>query len=65
MQIEQPFGLSLYTVLIILFSFFYSYVQINPANLAENFQKGGKFIPGVKSGISTEKHITKVLMRIN
>ncbi|MDR2821862.1 MAG: preprotein translocase subunit SecY [Mycoplasmataceae bacterium] len=65
LQIETPVGLTLYFVLIILFSFFYSYVQINPQNLSENFQKSGKFIPGVKSGVDTERHITKVLMRIN
>jgi len=65
LQIETPVGLTLYFVLIILFSVFYSYVQINPQNLSENFQKSGKFIPGVKSGVDTERHITKVLMRIN
>jgi preprotein translocase subunit SecY len=57
--------LVLYFVLIILFSFFYSYIQINPKQLSENFQKSGKFIPGVKSGLDTEQHITRVLMRIN
>ncbi|GMO14992.1 MAG: preprotein translocase subunit SecY [Mycoplasmoidaceae bacterium] len=65
LQVETPVGLVIYFVLIILFSFFYSYVQINPMNLAENFQKSGKFIPGVKSGLDTEKHITRVLMRVN
>ncbi len=58
-------GMALYFVFIILFSFFYSYVQINPAQLAENFEKSGKFIPGVKNGEDTEKQITKVLARIN
>jgi preprotein translocase subunit SecY len=52
-------------VLIVLFSFFYSYVQINPQQLSENFEKSGKFIPGVKNGEDTEKHITRVLNRIN
>lgn len=65
LQIEKPTGLTIYFVLIILFSFFYSYIQLNPKNLAENFEKSGKFIPGVKAGEDTEKHITKVLMRIN
>lgn len=58
-------GMALYFVFIILFSFFYSYIQINPAQLAENFEKSGKFIPGVKNGEDTEKQITKVLSRIN
>ncbi|MDR1850654.1 MAG: preprotein translocase subunit SecY [Mycoplasmataceae bacterium] len=65
LQIEKPVGLIIYFLLIIAFSFFYSYVQVNPQNLSENFEKSGKFIPGVKSGKDTEKHITKVLSRIN
>jgi preprotein translocase subunit SecY len=40
-------------------------VQINPSQLAENFEKSGRFIPGIKNGEDTEKHITKVLNRIN
>lgn len=58
-------GMFLYVVFIILFSFFYSYVQVNPQQLSENFEKSGKFIPGIKNGEDTEKQITKVLTRIN
>ena len=58
-------GMSLYFVFTILFTFFYSYVQLNPNQIQENFEKSGKFIPGVKSGENTTKHITKVLNRIN
>ena len=58
-------GMSLYFVFTILFTFFYSYVQLNPNQIQENFEKSGKFIPGVKSGENTTKHITKVLSRIN
>ncbi len=58
-------GMSLYFVLTIIFTFFYSYVQLNPTQIQENFEKSGKFIPGVKSGENTSKHITKVLNRIN
>jgi preprotein translocase subunit SecY len=55
----------LYFVFIVLFSFFYSYIQINPQQLSENFEKSGKFIPGVKTGANTERHIAKVLSRVN
>ncbi len=58
-------GMALYFVLIILFTFFYSYVQINPPQLVENFEKSGKFIPGIQSGEDTEKHISRVLSRVN
>lgn len=58
-------GMSIYFVLIVLFTFFYSYVQINPPQMAENFEKSGKFIPGVKSGDDTNVHISRVLSRVN
>lgn len=65
LTLDSWVGIAIYFVLIILFSFFYSYIQINPQQIAENFQKGGKFIPGIRMGDDTEKHITKVLFRIN
>jgi preprotein translocase subunit SecY len=65
LTLNTPSGLSLYFLFIILFSFFYSYIQINPQKLSENFEKGGKFIPGIKTGEDTEKHITRVLNRVN
>lgn len=65
LTLDSGVGIAIYFVLIILFSFFYSYIQINPQQIAENFQKGGKFIPGVRMGDDTERHITKVLFRIN
>ena len=46
------------------FQFFYANLQINPTALAENFQKNGSYIPGVKPGIETEKYVRKVLNRI-
>lgn len=65
LTLDSGVGIAIYFVLIILFSFFYSYIQINPQQISENFQKGGKFIPGVRMGEDTEKHVTKVLFRIN
>ncbi|WEK82894.1 MAG: preprotein translocase subunit SecY [Mycoplasma sp.] len=58
-------GIVIYYILIVLFTFFYSYVQINPQQISENFEKSGRFIPGVQTGMDTEKHITKVLARVN
>lgn len=65
LSLTTPVGISIYFVLIILFTFFYSYIQINPEQLASNFEKGHKFIPGIRPGYDTEKHITRVLVRIN
>ncbi|MGL5640324.1 MAG: preprotein translocase subunit SecY [Mycoplasmoidaceae bacterium] len=58
-------GLSLYVILILLFSFFYSYIQLNPEQISENFKKSGKYIPGIKAGLTTERYISRVLIRIN
>ncbi|MGL4947936.1 MAG: preprotein translocase subunit SecY [Mycoplasma sp.] len=60
-----PIGLSIYVILIILFTFFYSYVQLNPQRISQDFMKSGRFILGVKIGVTTEKYITRTLYRIN
>lgn len=65
LAIETPVGLTIYAVLICLFGFFYAHVQINPEKLSENLKKSGKYIPGVKVGLETEKYLTRTLNRIN
>lgn len=62
---ESWLGICIYFVLTVLFTFFYSYVQINPERQAENFKKSGKFILGVRSGEETEKYISRILLRVN
>lgn len=64
-SLSSWWGLVIYAFFIIFFSFFYSYVQINPEQMAENFEKSNKFIPGIKNGEDTEKHISKILWRVN
>ncbi len=51
-------------VLIILFTFFYTHVQVNPEQLAEQLQKHAGYIPGVRPGYDTEQYIIRVLNRI-
>ncbi|WP_178198313.1 preprotein translocase subunit SecY [Ligilactobacillus sp. Marseille-Q7487] len=58
-------GMTLYTVLIILFTFFYAFVQVNPEKLSENLQKQGSYIPSVWPGKETEKYVTGLLMRLS
>lgn len=60
----MPWGLIIYIILVIAFSFFYANMQINPAQLAENFQKNGSYIPGVHQGNETERYVRKVLNRV-
>ncbi|OGS36233.1 MAG: preprotein translocase subunit SecY [Elusimicrobia bacterium RIFOXYD12_FULL_66_9] len=53
-----------YAGLIIFFCYFYNSVSINPVDLAENMKKSGGFIPGIRPGEPTAKHIEWVLERI-
>ncbi len=61
---KMDWGLVIYIVLILLFTFFYSEMQIDPEKLADNFQKSGAYIPGVRPGKETERYVGKVLNRV-
>ncbi|EJE99615.1 preprotein translocase subunit SecY [Liquorilactobacillus mali] len=58
-------GMILYTVLIVVFTFFYAFVQVNPEKLSENLQKQGSYIPSVWPGKETEKFVSRLLMRLS
>jgi len=58
-------GSIIYTVLIVAFTFFYAFVQVNPEKLAENLQKQGSYIPRVRPGKGTEEFVSKLLMRLS
>ncbi len=60
----MPWGLLIYLTLIILFAFFYAEMQIDPEQLADNFQKNGSYIPGVRPGKETQRYVSKVLNRV-
>lgn len=51
-------------VLIIFFTFFYSYIQFNPIEIANNMKKNGGFIPGIRPGKPTSDYIAKILNRV-
>ncbi len=61
---QFPWGLIIYLTLTVVFTFFYSNLQINPQRMAENFQKNGSYIPGIRPGVETERYVTKVLNRV-
>ncbi len=65
LELTTPVGLVIYIILIILFTFFYSYIQLNPGKISEQFKKSGKYIPGIQVGKPTDAYITKILFRIN
>ncbi|WP_421076730.1 preprotein translocase subunit SecY [Lactobacillus gasseri] len=58
-------GALIYTLLIILFTFFYAFVQVNPEKLAENLQKQRAYIPSVWPGKDTQKYVSKILIRLS
>lgn len=60
-KLTHWFGLTLYALLIIGFTFFYSQININPEETAENFQKSSTFIMGVKPGKDTELYLRRTL----
>src|SRR5699024_8391290 len=60
----QPVGMILYVVLIIAFTYFYTFVQVNPEQMAENLQKQGGYIPDIRPGHNTETYLTRVMYRL-
>ena len=61
-------GVWIYTffniLLIIFFTYFYTAVTFNPADVANNMKANGGFIPGIRPGRSTVEYLTKVLTRV-
>jgi preprotein translocase subunit SecY len=59
-----PLYLTLYAVLIIVFTFFYTAITFNPQNMADNMKKYGGFIPGRRPGKATAMYIDNIMTRI-
>ena len=57
-------GFLLYILLIIGFCYFYTFVQLKPKEMAENLQKQGGYIPGIRPGEETISYVSKVIKRI-
>ncbi len=53
-----------YFLLIVLFTFFYSVITFNPDKMADNIQKRGGFVPGIRPGEETAKYLNGVLMHL-
>ncbi len=53
-----------YGILVILFTYFYTAITVNPTQMAEDMKKNGGFIPGVKPGKKTIEHLDEVMSRI-
>lgn len=64
LSLTKPFGLALYAVLTILFTFFYTDLQVDSDTVADNLKKSDAYIPGIRPGQDTKKYLHKVLNRI-
>lgn len=60
----EPLGMVIYAALIIGFTYFYTFIQVNPEQLAENLKKQGGYIPGIRPGKTTQTYITRILYRL-
>ncbi|WP_277583923.1 preprotein translocase subunit SecY [Psychrobacillus antarcticus] len=60
----QPIGMTIYIALIVAFTYFYAFIQVNPENVADNLKKQGAYIPGIRPGINTQNYLTTVLYRL-
>ena len=60
----QPIYVMLYAAMIIFFCFFYTALVFNSRETADNLKKSGAFIPGIRPGDQTAKHIDRILGRL-
>lgn len=60
----QPLYLVMYASLIVVFTYFYTAITFNPANMADNMKKYGGFIPGIRPGKNTTVYIDYIMTRI-
>lgn len=65
LSFTTPVGFAIYIVLIFLFGFIYTFIQMRPDELAKNLQQNGGYIPGIRPGKDTENYVSKVLTRLN
>lgn len=64
LDLAHPIGATLYILLIICFTYFYTSIIINPNEIAMNMKKSGGFIPGIRPGQPTSTYIAKVVNRM-
>ncbi len=60
----QPIYVVLYAALIVFFCFFYTALQYNPKETADNLKKSGAFVPGIRPGDQTARYLEKILTRL-
>ncbi len=61
---NQAFYMSIYFILVLLFTFFYTSITFSPKEISDNLQKNGGFIPGYRPGDNTVSYLSKVSGKI-
>lgn len=61
----EPVGFILYILLIVVFVYFYTYMQMNPDEMSKNLNENGGYIPGIRPGKDTSRYIKQVLSRLS
>jgi preprotein translocase subunit SecY len=61
---NQVFYSSMYFILIVMFTYFYTAVVFDPIKISENLQKQGGYIPGIRPGKTTADYLYKIMNRI-
>lgn len=61
---NEPLGFILYILLIVVFSFFYTFMITDPHKIAENLSKSNAYIPGVRPGNDTKNYIARILFKV-
>ena len=63
-KLTKPWMIVIYMLLIILFTYFYTFSTFNPEDVAKNLQEYGGFIPGIRPGKSTVEYLKRILNRL-
>jgi len=61
---QEPLGFIIYLILIIAFSFFYTFMVTNPHKIADNLSKSNAYVPGVRLGDDTKNYIARILFKV-
>ena len=60
----QPIYILFFASAIVFFCFFYTALQFNPKDTADNLKKSGAFVPGIRPGDQTAKYIDRIMGRL-
>ncbi len=63
-QYQSPIYSTIYALMIIFFTYFYTAIAFNPKDVADNMKKQGGFIPGIRPGKQTSEFIDNILTKI-